>query len=585
MRVLLIFLAAVVAIILGLWATLVLYFDEARLKQIATEQVRAQTGRELEISGPLKLDFFPGVSLVAEDVRLSGPEDYDGPDLFTADQFRMSMKLLPLLSGRVETGDIGLEQAEVNIHTDRGGASSLDGLTSTEPAPAAADAPPTEISTGRIRLANIRLNVSEAASDTRQSFIVDTLEIDGFAYDRPVPFSFAGAFGEPPVVEDIELEGTLFVPSRGGPIEVREMGMTSSVSGMLVGLSGRGALNPGPPMVANFSDGRITLGESEFQASFSYRDGTRPTINADLSGKMLDVDAVLERLPESPATAPEAPGGSGQEAPAEPSPLLLLRDMDLTASLALDGMRISGLELTDVRTRLEARNGVVTIDPLAGALAGGRVDAIATIDLNAEPARVNIAPVFDLESLGAALAPWGLDRFVTGRGVLDMDLEARGLDPQAILGSLNGTGRYNFSDGSIQGLNLDGMVEALASRNVTQAVTAGVGGSTAFQTLAGELRVEDGTMRLPGMNIVTELLGVTGDVQLGLADLSLDGQLELQSDRLGRVPMALDGTLTSPKLMPDVGEALKQEAGRRLFDAIRKRTSGDDEDDSDGNGG
>jgi len=368
-------------------------------------------------------------------------------------------------------------------------------------------------------------------------------------------------------------------------IEVREMGMTSSVSGMRVGLSGRGALNPGPPMVANFSDGRITLGESEFQASFSYRDGTRPTINADLSGKMLDVDAVLERLPESPATAPEAPGGSGQEAPAEPSPLLLLRDMDLTASLALDGMRISGLELTDVRTRLEARNGVVTIDPLAGALAGGRVDAIATIDLNAEPARVNIAPVFDLESLGAALAPWGLDRFVTGRGVLDMDLEARGLDPQAILGSLNGTGRYNFSDGSIQGLNLDGMVEALASRNVTQAVTAGVGGSTAFQTLAGELRVEDGTMRLPGMNIVTELLGVTGDVQLGLADLSLDGQLELQSDRLGRVPMALDGTLTSPKLMPDVGEALKQEAGRRLFDAIRKRTSGDDEDDSDGNGG
>lgn len=576
MRALLIFLAAVVVIILGLWATLVLYFDEARLKQIATEQVRAQTGRELEINGPLKLDFFPGVSLVAEDVRLSGPENYTGPDLFTADQFRMSLKLLPLLSGKVETGDIGLEQAEVNIHTDASGTTSLDGLTAAEPVPAEPAAPATEISTGQIRLRNIRLNVSDAPSDSRQSFIVENLQIDGFAYDQPVPFSFEGAFGDPPVVEDIELEGTLVVPSGGGPIEVREMGMTSNVSGMLVGLSGRAALNPGPPMVANFSDGRITLGDSEFQASFSYRDGARPVINADLSGKMLDVDSLLERLPETAATTPAADGGSAS-APDEPSPLLLLRDMDLTASLALERMRISGLELSDVRTRVEARNGVVTIDPLAGALAGGRVDAVATIDLNVEPAQVQIAPVFDLESLGQALAPWGLDQFVTGSGVLDLKLNARGLDPQAILGSLNGVGEYNFTDGSIQGVNLDGMVDALAARNITQAVTAGVGGATTFQTLAGELRVENGTIRMPGMRILTELLGITGDVQLGLADLSLDGNLQLQSERLGTVPIALDGTLTAPKLMPDVGEALKQEAGRRLFDLIKERTSKEEE--------
>src|SRR6056297_1481447 len=151
MRTLLIFLAAIVVIVLGLWATLVLYFDEDKLKQIATEQVRAQTGRDLIINGPLKLDFFPGVSLVASDVELSGPADYSGPDLFTADEFRMSLSLMPLLSGDVETGDIGLEEAELNIHTDLSGISSLDGLTGGN-APAETGASRSSVSTGQIRL-------------------------------------------------------------------------------------------------------------------------------------------------------------------------------------------------------------------------------------------------------------------------------------------------------------------------------------------------------------------------------------------------------------------------------------------------
>ena len=172
MRALLIFIAAIVVIILGLWATLVLYFDEARLKQIATEQVRAQTGRELVIDGPLKLDFFPGVSLVASDVSLSGPDNYSGPDFFKADEFSMSLSLLPLLSGTVETGDVGLEQAELNLYTDGAGISSLDGLVSGEPD---AEAGQTDVSTGEILLTDIRLNVTDVATDSRQVFVVKGL--------------------------------------------------------------------------------------------------------------------------------------------------------------------------------------------------------------------------------------------------------------------------------------------------------------------------------------------------------------------------------------------------------------------------
>jgi len=579
MRALLIFLAAFVVIILGLWATLVLYFDEEKLKQIATEQVRAQTGRELIINGPLKLDFFPGISLVATDVELSGPENYSGPDLFKADEFRMSLSLMPLLSGNVETGDIGLQQAELNIHTDLGGVSSLDGLTGGG-APAESDAPRSGVSTGQIRLSGIRLNVSDAATDSRQVFVVDRLQVDSFSYDKPVPFEFQGSVGEPPVISDIDLKGEVVVPSGAGPIQIARLEVDANLSGVDMGLSGSGEIQPGPPMAASFTDGRIRLGESEFSTAFSFIDGPRPNIEATLEGAMLDVDALLASLPAAPAQSPAADGAGASEE----SPLLLLRDMDMDAELVLEEMKISGLTLNNIRTRVVAKNGVVRIDPLSGALAGGRLDAVGRVDLNVEPPSVSLSPVFDLESLGQALSPWGMDRFLTGSGVLDLDLNARGLDVKSILGSLNGGGEYDFRDGSIKGFNLDGMVQGLAARNIAEAVRTGVGGSTAFQTLEGVVSIEDGTISLPGMQIITELLGISGDVRLGMADLSLDGQLRLEGERLNQIPIALEGTLTEPRLVPDVGDALKEEAGRRVMDFLKKRSEREEEQKEGGNG-
>lgn len=578
MRALLIFVAAIVVIILGLWATLVLYFDEARLKQIATEQVRAQTGRELVIDGPLKLDFFPGVSLLASDVQLSGPENYSGPELFNAEEFRMSLSLLPLLSGKVETGEIGLDRAEINLYTDGSGTSSLAGLAGGE-APPDAEPGQTDVSTGEILLTGVRLNVTDVATDSRQVFVVERLRVDSFRYDQPVPFQFQGSLGEPPVIDNIDLEGEVLVPFADGPVQISGMEFDAEVSGLELALSGSAEVQPGPPMVARFSDGRVRLGDSEFTAAFAYRDGERPKVDATLEGEMLDVDALLASIPP----APEREAGTAREAPAEvpeESPLLLLRDLDLDARMNLDAMKISGLSLSSIRTRVVAEDGLVSIDPLSGALAGGRLDAVGQVDLNAEPPVVRLSPVFDLESLGQALAPWGMDRFLSGSGVLDLSLEARGLDVRSILGSLDGSGEYDFRDGSIKGLNFDGMVQGLSSRNIAEAVRAGVGGTTEFEAMEGVISIEDGTIRLPGMEIVTELLGITGDVRLNLGDLGLGGQLRLEGERLDRIPITLEGTLPDPRLVPDVGEALKEEAGRRVMDLLKKR--GDEPEDDGG---
>jgi len=584
MRSLLIFLAAAVVIALGLWGTLVLYFDEERLKQIATEQVRSQTGRELTIDGDLELDLLPGISIVARDVTLSGPPDYSGPELFAADEFRMSVSLLPLLSGRVETGDIALRRAELNVHTDSAGTSSLAGLAAAGRAAGESGGAPPQVTTERITLSGIRLVLSNAQQDSRQVFVVDTLNVDAFRFGEPVPFRFRGSIGDPPIATGVSLEGEVTVPAGPGPVQISRLEMEADVEGVPMALSGSAEVQPGPPLTARFIDGRLGLGDDEFTTAFSFTDGERPQISATLEGPMLNVDALLPKAAaDGGKTAAAATADDGEAG----SPLMLLRDIDLDADLSLEAMMLSGLALQGIEAGLTADNGIVTLDPLAAAMDGGRLDATARVDLTENPPTVTLAPLFDLESLGDALSAWGLDRFLSGAGVLELKLSGRGLTPAALLESLDGTGRYEFRDGRVRGLNLDGMVEALAARNIAQAVREGVGGDTEFRELAGRIEVDDGTMRLPGMELVTAATGITGDVRLGLADLALDGRIRFDSERLRDIPVALGGTLTSPELSPDVGEALREEAGRRVLDFLSERAGGDENDgngDGDGNG-
>lgn len=580
MRKLLIFSAAFLVLLIGIWGTLVLYFDEAKLKQIAIEQVRAQTGRTLQINGPLELDVLPRLALRAMDVTLSGPDGFEGPNLFEADEFSMALEIWPLLRGEIVTGDISLDSARLMLHTDAQGRNSLDGLLAASDQPAAAETAgesATSVTTGRLRLSQSSLTVTQSASDVREVFVVETLQVDSFAFDQPVNFSFEGAIGEPALIDDIDVSGTLIVPKDGGAINVQALGLTAVAAGLPLGLTGRASVDPGPPMVVRFDDGELNLNGKPYRATMAYRDGTPASVNATLRGDYLNADALLAVMP----------GGDEAVEPADPgeSPLLLLKEFDVDARLELGTLVLAGLDLFDVNARVRSTGGVVNVDPLSGRLDGGRLDAVAMADLNVEPPLVQFDPVFELESLSDALAPWGLSSFLSGAGILEMGVSARGLDLNSILASVDGQGKYDFREGSIKGLNLDGMLEALSERNVQQAIASGTGGSTQFERFQGLLEIKEGKIRLPRLNLATPQLGVQGDLVLGLSGLSLDGQLRLNSERLGQVPVRVSGSLYEPKLQPDVGEALKEEAGRRVLDFLQNRSKkSDGEGKSDGAG-
>lgn len=101
-------------------------FDGEALKQRAIDRVRAETGRELHINGPLELQFFPRLALELGGLHLSGP---GGQGEFLAlGQTTGAVDVLPLLWGKVVLNRLELRDLEIRAIRHADGSTNFDDL-------------------------------------------------------------------------------------------------------------------------------------------------------------------------------------------------------------------------------------------------------------------------------------------------------------------------------------------------------------------------------------------------------------------------------------------------------------------------
>jgi len=93
-----------------------------------TQLVKDKTGRNLDLSGDLSVSVFPWLGVATQGLSLSQPSSIGG-DMLTVDKAQLRVKLVPLLSKKVEVDTIVLEQPSINLITLENGSSSLDGLS------------------------------------------------------------------------------------------------------------------------------------------------------------------------------------------------------------------------------------------------------------------------------------------------------------------------------------------------------------------------------------------------------------------------------------------------------------------------
>jgi len=115
---------ALLAAIAALFA-LGLTLDPNLFKGQIAGTIKQTTGLDVSFDGPIKVTYFPTLGVALDEVTVNAPKELGGSKLLKLARADVSVRIIPLLSGRVEAGEIALDGLDVSLVRDEQGKLNL----------------------------------------------------------------------------------------------------------------------------------------------------------------------------------------------------------------------------------------------------------------------------------------------------------------------------------------------------------------------------------------------------------------------------------------------------------------------------
>lgn len=392
-------------------AVVVTFFDWDAMRPEIERRVSAGLQRDVRIAGPLEVRLGWRPHVVARQVSVVNAPWGRAPNLLEAERAHATLRLLPLLRGRLEIVEAGIDGGKVALERSAAGEENWDFVPQREPD----EAPP-----GFERLAITRVAVS-FADHAREAAIGGSIEHLALATgdDGPLAIAGSGVLQERPWALELDLayqrnarqslpvsgtlrlgNQTLSVHGRDGePLELEAAGADLHADLAPFGIDiGRLPPYEASAVVEIQQDGQYRLhdlharlGASEVRAQGSFAPAP-PALEANVHVARL-------HLPDLDGLDTAADDAGFLE---QPLPLELLRRARAAVSLRLDA-------ITDERGRIEPfhgvqgelrlQDGVLRVLPFEAAWGEGRVQGEATLDARAEVPAVAASIAFDGHTL------------------------------------------------------------------------------------------------------------------------------------------------------------------------------------------
>ncbi|MCE8000350.1 MAG: AsmA family protein [Rhodobiaceae bacterium] len=505
----LVLLAIVLLLAGGLYALTFLDINAYR-SEIAS-LAEQQTGRKLELAGPLEVGYSLTPTIVARDVRFGNASWGADPTMFTADRVAIRLSLFGLFAGSLDVAQLDVRGATVLLETGPQGKGNwvLDGAAS-ETASAESEAQPSTAVLPRVVLDDVSITYR------------------------------SGRRGEATQVEltraDIEPKGNGVAVGVFGDIDSNP----ASASALIVG----------DENAFRISDLKLSYDAIELTGSLkgSRNSSSAPvTIDGELSAVGIDLGAVVggdsvESDQESLFSKAQLPFGA-------------LSVVNGEVDVTVDTLVYRDLEFTDFQTAITLKDGSLTA-PIFATYGERRVEATFSAANSSSPrASLSLsAPGFDI---GTFLQEVGATDLVEVNGHIGLDLVSTGKSPAELASNLNGkvdiaTGRGNIHSSAFEWIAKD-LIWAL----IPKGGETGVADLTCF---IGEVDFKDGIGTIAALALVTSEMRTSGSGKINLRDETIEMRLNPRPNDPGLLslatPVNVSGPLVSPSVLPDTGALL-----------------------------
>lgn len=578
----------------------------ARLsKAKIAERVTAWTGQPVRLHGQPVVTLFPSLEVVVKDVAVG--ESGEGiPPLARMGALRASLRLLPLLLGRVEVTTLTLVDPRINLVIGEDGRSNWSSGAAPRAAYGDVSAGLRDTRLGEIVLSNGGISFEDRRDGRTETVTAANVRLVWPRTSEPArligsfvwrgemvdiragldaPAAFFSAEGSPgrltvtatPAALSLEGRFSLSGESRfsgDASLSSRSLRALAEWLGAPIGpgstfgpmrISGELTL---APAVATLTDASLELDGNRAEGALTARFGaTRPFIEGSLAFGELNL------WPYLLSAVPSVSLANLLALPVR-SDWLSVMDADVRASA--DAVDLGTGKLKSVAAALFARDGQLTLTIGEADFAGGRLEgelALAPFSSGVSARLTGRIEGVSLADAAGVLWPnrthqliWP-DLPLVGIGAATFELAGNGPTVGDIIRSTAGVINLNVRDGSAVGVDVAATLQSLAEGKIVipddQQPFLPVPGHTAFSSFTAHIALADGIARADGVRLRGERVLVTLS---GTADLTRGGDLEAEGTSslfgsddtdaqrapLVELPFGVGGTLREPMVVPGV---------------------------------
>lgn len=526
-----------VVLVAGL-SSLVLLVNPNDFRSYMIKQVAERSGYQLELDGSLRWHVWPRLSILSGRMTLTAPGA--SAPLVRADNMRLDVALLPLLSHQLQVEQVMLKGAVVQL------------------------TPETEaIRDQRAPVAPKGTSLPQESGDRGWSFdiaglqVIDSVlvfqhESDEQMTVRDIHLQMQQDAGHQATVDfsgrmnrdqrDLSLRFSAAVQAGNYPQSLDAQ--LSQISWQLQGadlpaqgINGNGSVNVSwqeDAKTLSFNALNLMANDSTLTGKGSVVLGDKPVWSLSLQSDKLNLDNLLVR-------SDILLGGGAQQAqsaPNKPRPVIAngvnlppysgLKSFDGSLAMTANQIVWRGLPFTHVTLQADNQRGLLHISQLEGSLAGGQLSLPGTLDARSGTPQAEFQPKLDNIEIGSLLKAFNYPINMTGKLSLAGDFSGSVIDANHFRRDWQGQANLELRDTRTEGLNFQQLVQQAVERSTDVQAQENYDSATRLDELTTDVDLDSGILALSNMKGKSSLMQMTGKGTLDLMKEEGDLQFGIQ---------------------------------------------------------
>ncbi|MCU6670181.1 outer membrane assembly protein AsmA [Enterobacteriaceae bacterium H4N4] len=527
-RVLTTLMILLVVLVAGLSA-LVLLVNPNDFRAYMVRQVEARSGYTLKLDGPLRWHVWPQLSILSGRMSLTAPGA--SAAVIAADNMRLDVALLPLLSHQLQVNQVMLKGAVIQLTPQTEAVRNVDAPVAPREntLPDKAEDTGWSFDIGRLKVADSvlvfqheddeqvtvrNLNLQMEQDEHHKGTLEFSARVNRNQRDLTIAFHANVDASDYPHLLSTDIQ-QLSWQLTGADLPTQ-------------GITGKGDLQ------AQWQEEhkKLELNKLNLQANDSALTGqasvilsNEPQWNIDLQFDKLNLETLLPAQAAVSAADREATQ-QGQKQPKQTRPVISsnldqpdyngLRGFDADILLKANSVRWRGMDFTQVSSQMSNANGLLTITELSGKMGQGHLSLPGTLDVRKANAQAAFQPRLDNIEIGTILKAFDYPISLTGSLTMAGDFAGSKIDAEAFRRSWQGDAHIDMRNTRMEGLNFQQLVQQAVERSSNVKVQDNFDNATRLDSFVTDLSLNNGQLALDNMQGNSPMLTLEGDGKLDL---------------------------------------------------------------------